>query len=62
MAPTTNSSNSAKAVQLKALQEAGKTSVWVGIAAGVAIFAVQAAVVAGKAVFLDGKAIVKSLK
>ena len=50
MATTPSNSNSAKTLRLDAIKEAGYTSLWVGLATGMTVFAVQAAVTAGKAV------------
>lgn len=62
MATTPSNSNSANTLRLDAIKEAGYTSLWVGLATGMTVFAVQAAVTAGKAVIADTKNIVKNLK
>jgi hypothetical protein len=57
-----NNSNSNKALRLESLKDAGVNSLWIGLATGMALFAIQTSVAAGKAVLADGKAIFQSLK
>lgn len=62
VASTPTSSNTSSALNTKTLTDAGKTSLALGLATGLAVFAVQAAVVAGKSVFVDGKNILSSIR
>lgn len=59
---TPNNSNSNKALRLETLKDAGTNSLWIGLATGMAVFAIQAAVTAGKAVIADGKTVFQNLK
>lgn len=61
-ATASNPSNTSSALNTKTLSDAGKTSLALGLATGLAVFAVQAAVVAGKSVFTDGKNILSSIR
>jgi len=58
----TTSNNPLKSLGLPELKDAGIKSIGVGIAATVTVFAVQAAVVAGKALLTGGKELADSLK
>lgn len=62
MATTASNTSNASALNTKTLADAGKTSLALGLATGLAVFAVQAAVVAGKSVFVDGKNILSSIR
>lgn len=64
MASTTGSTsnNPVKNLGLSELKDAGIKSLGIGIAATVTVFAVQAAVVAGKALLANGKDLADSLK
>lgn len=63
MASTTGtSSNPVKNLGVAELKDAGVKSLGIGIAATVTVFAVQAAVVAGKALIANGKGLADSLK
>ena len=63
MATTTgNSNNPVKNLGVAELKDAGIKSLGIGIAATVTVFAVQAAVVAGKALLANGKDLADSLK
>lgn len=54
--------NPVKSLGLTELKDAGIKSLGIGIAATVTVFAVQAAVVAGKALLANGKDLADSLK
>lgn len=56
------SNNPVKNLGLNELKDAGVKSLGIGIAATVTVFAVQAAVVAGKALLANGKDLADSLK
>lgn len=60
MAPT--NSVPIKILGIAELKKAGVTSLQLGIAATVTVFAVQAAVVAGKILISEGKGLANSLK
>lgn len=63
MASTTGNTNATvKNLGLPELKDAGIKSLGIGIAATVTVFAVQAAVVAGKALLAGGKDLADSLK
>lgn len=62
MAATTNTTNPVKNLGVSELKDAGIKSLGIGIAATVTVFAVQAAVVAGKALLAGGKDLADSLK
>lgn len=62
MASTTGSTNPVKNLGVSELKDAGIKSLGIGIAATVTVFAVQAAVVAGKALLAGGKGLAESLK
>ena len=59
---TPAATNSESTLKLNNLKDAGVKSLWVGLATGLALFAVQTAVVAGKAVLKDTKDVVDNLK
>lgn len=62
MANTANTNNPVRNLGLNELKDAGLKSLGIGIAATVTVFAVQAAVVAGKALVANGKGVASSLK
>ena len=62
MAATTNTTNPVKNLGVSELKDAGIKSLGIGIAATVTVFAVQAAVVAGKTLLAGGKDLADSLK
>jgi hypothetical protein len=62
MANTASSNNPVRNLGLPELKDAGIKSLGIGIAATVTVFAVQAAVVAGKALLANGKVVADSLK
>lgn len=63
MANTANTNNNpVRNLGLNELKDAGLKSLGIGIAATVTVFAVQAAVVAGKALVANGKGVASSLK
>lgn len=57
-----NTTQSASTLKVSTLKDAGVKSLWIGLATGLGLFAVQAAVVAGKAVVADIKELGNSLK
>lgn len=62
MAAANSAVNVAKTLGVDALKDAGISSLQIGLAAGVTVFAIQAAVVAGKALLASGKVLAKGLK
>jgi hypothetical protein len=60
--PTQNTTNSANAIKVSALRDAGVSSLVIGLATGMTLFAVQAAVVAGKAVIADVRNLADTLR
>lgn len=60
--PTGNVTNSAAAIKVSALKDAGVSSLVIGLATGMTLFAVQAAVVAGKAVIADVRNLADTLR
>lgn len=60
--PVNSGSNSANAIKLGALKDAGVSSLVIGLATGMTLFAVQAAVVAGKAVITDVRTLADTLR
>lgn len=62
MASTTSNTINVKSLGIAELKEAGVKSVQLGLAATVTVFAIQAAVVAGKVLLANGKGLADSLK
>lgn len=62
MASTTGTTNPVKNLGIAELKDAGIKSIGIGIAATVTVFAVQAAVVAGKSLLAGGRGVADSLK
>lgn len=63
MASNTTTSNSiVKGLGVAELKDAGVKSLQLGLAATVTVFAVQAAIVAGKVLLANGKGLADSLK